>query len=257
MTKAAAGILAAGLAGGCGGGSGGSGDGTAVQGSGGSSSSAAANGRCTVPLSGRDWSVMSNSDLEGTLDTTNFNVSNVRSQIVYSGEGDCMGDSVDLTRVYLAKLDYEAYGESAKNAMDVAFFVNGDEYDRVFSLYLDTDNDASTGVRVTSGGKSIGADRVFRLDYQGRLNSALVNDGAVPERLKMRNDFVERAAGNIRGTGWYMMSGSGFADGYFTAGPVRAVVTVESFESVGSGSARKTTYLGLSDMTPVFTIEPF
>jgi hypothetical protein len=118
------------------------------------------------------------------------------------------------------------------------------------------DNNADTGIRVTSGGETIGADKVFWQDYQGRNAERWVNNyDEVPERLKVLNDFYELGAGNISGTGWYMISNSGFADNYFTRSDVRAIATVDSFE-VGS-STSDITYLGLSDITPAFTIHPF
>ncbi|OQX58112.1 MAG: hypothetical protein B5M52_06015 [Helicobacteraceae bacterium 4484_230] len=199
---------------------------------------------------------MSKLDLDEMLDTTNFDVSNVRLQIVYSGEGDCVGDDVDLTRVAIAKLDYKGYGESAKDVMDVAFYVNGDEYDRVFSLYIDMDNNVNTGLQVSNGAETIGADKIFQLDYQSRnIDSFVVNYEEVPQRLKAMNNYIETAAGNVWGTGWYMMSVDGFAKSYFTAHNVRAIATVDSFK-VGK-STSDITYLGLSDITPVFEIHPF
>jgi len=209
------------------------------------------NSECLVSPSGMDFT-----DQADIFDSANRTNLNIRYQMAYSGEGDCISDVVDIKRVAFAKFDWTDNYSTVDDALSFGVNMNGDYSKSVITLFMDMDNDISTGMQVGSGSNVIGADKTFIIDFDNYLDSRRIETYEnFPDRLKVQNDFAYASTGNMFMGGWYAISMQSLGLEYFTNNSVKAIVYVDMFDRTYGG--RTVWYTGDYDMTPVFTINPF
>ncbi len=214
-----------------------------------SSSSESNTTACTVEQSGIDWSDIDNSTIKNEmLNTSDNTVSNTRYALGYAVEGDCVGE-MDITRVVFAKFDFkteETIGNYADypDSLSVAINANGQHDHTMFSLYLDTDEDAATGYKIAgSDGIEIGADSVLYIsldeyNYDSRYT--------IPERMSIAPAAYAKQSGDLFEKGWYSIYAGG--QSVLPDGEFKAIVIADKAENMT---------LIETDRTPVFTVEPF
>lgn len=173
------------------------------------------NNKCNVKPENKDLTLNADhyiDDITNSIDNNNVKLS--KAKIIYAEEGDCVSNTIDITKIGVARFSYGGDNNNSRiNSLGILISWNGFDYydgtknlpivkEITLSMYIDEDNNPNTGVKVQgSRGEVIGADYVIRYSNSTALETKMkqVVYNNVPSyyfKVKENNEFRQAGASN-------------------------------------------------------------